>query len=39
MCFMRTHMDYLVMDHFVLDKRAMQPLREDVDWRNLFELD
>jgi carbamoyltransferase len=39
MCFMRTHMDYLVLDHFVLDKRDMQPLREDVDWRNLFELD
>jgi carbamoyltransferase len=38
-CFMRTQMDYLVMDHFVLDKRDMQPLREDVDWRNLFELD
>jgi carbamoyltransferase len=39
MCFMRTHMDYLVLDHFVLDKRAMKPLEEDVDWRNLFELD
>jgi carbamoyltransferase len=39
MCFMRTHMDTLVIDRFVLDKRDMQPLREDVDWRNLFELD
>ena len=39
LCFMRTNMDYLVMDRFVLDKRQMQPLREDVDWRNLFELD
>ena len=39
MCFMRTNMDYLVMDHFVLDKREMKPLQDDVDWRNLFELD
>ncbi len=39
LCFMRTNMDYLVMDRFVLDKREMQPLREDVDWRNLFALD
>jgi len=36
---MRTNMDYLVMDRFVLDKREMAPLQEDVDWRNLFELD
>jgi carbamoyltransferase len=39
MCFMRTNMDWLVLDHFVLDKREMQPLQDDVDWRNLFELD
>ncbi len=39
MCFMRTNMDYLVMERFVLDKKEMQPLQEDVDWRNLFELD
>jgi carbamoyltransferase len=39
MCFMRTNMDYLVLDCFVLDKREMQPLQDDVDWRNLFELD
>jgi carbamoyltransferase len=39
LCFMRTNMDFLVMDRFVLDKRAMRPLQEDVDWRNLFELD
>jgi hypothetical protein len=32
-------MDYLVLDHFVLDKREMTPLEDDVDWRNLFELD
>jgi carbamoyltransferase len=39
MCFMRTNMDYLVMDHFILDKKEMQPLVDDVDWRNIFELD
>jgi carbamoyltransferase len=39
MCFMRTNMDYLVLDRFVLDKREMKPLQDDVDWRNLFELD
>jgi carbamoyltransferase len=39
MCFMRTNMDYLVMDHFLLDKREMKPLSDDVDWQNQFELD
>jgi carbamoyltransferase len=39
MCFMRTNMDYLVMDRFLMDKREMKPLEQDVDWRNLFELD
>ena len=39
LCFMRTNMDYLVMGNFLLDKREMAPLREDVDWRSLFELD
>ncbi|HLG13416.1 MAG TPA: carbamoyltransferase [Blastocatellia bacterium] len=38
-CFMRTDMDYLVMDHFLLDKRDMKPLAADVDWRSEFELD
>jgi carbamoyltransferase len=38
-CFMRTNMDYLVLDRFVLDKKEMEPLREDVDWRSQFELD
>jgi len=39
LCFMRTHMDHLVMGNFLLDKRAMKPLQEDVDWRTQFELD
>jgi carbamoyltransferase len=39
MCFMRTNMDYLVMGHHLLDKKQQPPLREDVDWRTLYELD
>jgi carbamoyltransferase len=38
-CFMRTDMDFLVMDHFILDKREMTPLEADVDWRREYELD
>lgn len=38
-CFMRTDMDYLVMDHFLVDKRDVQPLAGDVDWQREFELD
>ena len=39
LCFMRTNMDYLVMDRFVLDKKQMKPLRDDIDWQREFELD
>jgi carbamoyltransferase len=39
LCFMRTNMDQLVIGHHVLDKKEQPPLREDVDWRTLFELD
>ena len=39
LCFMRTNMDYLVIGSFLLDKKRMAPLQEDVDWRELFELD
>jgi carbamoyltransferase len=39
LCFMRTNMDNLVVGHFLLDKKEQPPLREDVDWRTLFELD
>jgi len=38
-CFMRTGMDYLVMDCFVLDKREQKPFEEDTDWQKEFELD
>jgi carbamoyltransferase len=39
LCFMRTNMDHLVLGHHLLDKREQPPLREDVDWRSLYELD
>jgi len=39
LCFMRTNMDYLVLDRFVLDKKRMKPLRDDIDWQREFELD
>jgi carbamoyltransferase len=39
LCFMRTNMDHLVLGHHVMDKPEQPPLREDVDWRSLYELD
>ncbi len=39
LCFMRTEMDYLVLGRFVLDKKAQPPLKEDKDWRKIYELD
>ena len=39
LCFMRTNMDHLVMGNYLLDKKEMKPLHEDIDWRGLFELD
>lgn len=38
-CFMRTNMDALVMDRFVLYKEDQPPLRDDIDWQKVFELD
>ncbi len=38
-CFMRTEMDYLVMENFILDKREQKPLIQDGDWQKEFELD
>ncbi|MBI5428625.1 MAG: carbamoyltransferase [Nitrospinae bacterium] len=38
-CFMRTEMDCLVMENFVLDKLDQPPLAEDSDWKKQFELD
>jgi carbamoyltransferase len=38
-CFMRTEMDYLVVENYLLDKRDQPPWQEQGDWRQEFELD
>ena len=38
-CFMRTNMDYLIMENILLDKKDQKPLEKDTDWQNEFELD
>jgi carbamoyltransferase len=38
-CFMRTHIDYLVLGPFLLDKRTQPSRAETRDWRRDFQLD
>ncbi|MGD2075890.1 MAG: carbamoyltransferase [Gammaproteobacteria bacterium] len=38
-CFMRTEMDYLVLENFLLAKKDQPEWTEEVDWRNQYELD
>ena len=38
-CFMRTHIDYLVLGPFLLDKKAQPTWTEKEDWRREFQLD
>jgi len=38
-CFMRTEMDFLVLENCLLDKRDQRPLASDSDWKKEFELD
>ncbi len=38
-CFMRTEMDYLVLENFILDKREQPAFVEELDWRSEFKLD
>ncbi len=38
-CFMRTHIDYLAIGSFLLDKKAQPELRESGDWRQEFQPD
>jgi carbamoyltransferase len=38
-CFMRTEMDYLVLENFVLDKKDQPVIDEKADWRSEFKLD
>jgi carbamoyltransferase len=38
-CFMRTEMDYLVLEDFVLDKREQTPIEKNDKWKDEFTLD
>jgi carbamoyltransferase len=38
-CFMRTNMDYLLLENVLLEKRDQKPLDKDIDWLKEFELD
>ncbi len=38
-CFMRTHIDYLVLGPFLLDKTKQPEWKEGGDWRQEFQLD
>ncbi len=38
-CFMRTEMDYLVLENFVLDKREQPKFEDKKDWRSEFAFD
>ena len=38
-CFMRTEMDYLVMENILIDKTKQPEWQEEDDWRNEFALD
>jgi carbamoyltransferase len=39
LCFMRTEMDVLVLENFVLYKNEQPELKEEKDWRKIYELD
>ena len=38
-CFMRTEMDYLLLNNFLLFKKDQKPLGNDSDWQSEFDLD
>lgn len=38
-CFMRTEMDFLVVENFVFDKRMQPPWQEEKNWKEEFTLD
>ena len=39
LCFMRTNMDYLLLENFLVKKTEQKPLEKDIDWLKEFELD
>ncbi len=38
-CFMRTNMDYLVINNYLFDKKLQPKWKEELDWREIYELD
>ncbi len=38
-CFMRTEMDYLILNNYLLSKKEQIPLEKDSEWMSEFELD
>ena len=38
-CFMRTEMDYLIVENFLLDKKEQPVWENDSSWQDEFELD
>ena len=38
-CFMRTEMDYLVIENYLLAKADQPPMPDDGSWKTEFELD
>lgn len=38
-CFMRTNMDYLVMENFLIAKKDQKEIAKDFSWQKQFELD
>ncbi len=39
LCFMRTEMDYLILNNYLLSKKNQKSLNKDSDWMSEFELD
>lgn len=39
LCFMRTNMDYLLMENILLDKASQKPLDKDIEWQKKYEPD
>ena len=39
LCFMRTEMDYLILNNFLLKKTNQKPLNSNTDWMSEFDLD
>jgi len=39
LCFMRTNVDFLLLENFLLEKKHQKPLDKDIDWLKEFELD